>query len=137
VAHFVARALTGRAIVIYGDGRQVRDVLFVDDLVEALLRARDCIDDVAGRAFNMGGGPRRTISLLELIRLLEPLCGRRLHVTFDAWRTGDQRCYVSDTRAFETATGWRAKVGVEEGVQRLARWLMTSGRLAAAQAMAS
>lgn len=137
VAHFVARALTGRAIVIYGDGRQVRDVLFVDDLVDALLRARDRIDDVAGRAFNMGGGPRQTISLLELVRLLEPLCGRRLHPTFDTWRTGDQRYYVSDTRAFETATGWRAKVGVEEGVQRLARWLLTSGRLAAAQAMAS
>ena len=137
VAHFVANALSGQPIVIYGDGKQVRDVLFVADLVDAFMLARRNIDQVAGRAFNMGGGPRRTTSLLELIGLLEPIAGRKLAVGFDNWRTGDQRYYVSDTNAYQRATGWRAHVDVQTGIQRLAHWLMTSGRLSTTQAIAS
>jgi CDP-paratose 2-epimerase len=137
VAHFVAHALTGERLVIYGDGRQVRDLLFVDDLMEAFLIARDRITSLSGQAFNMGGGPNKTTSLLELIRLLEPIAGRKLAVTFDTWRTGDQRYYVSDTQRFTSATGWRAQVNVEGGVRRLAQWLMHSGRLSTAQAVAS
>jgi CDP-paratose 2-epimerase len=137
VAHFVAHALSGQPLVIYGDGQQVRDVLFVDDLTKAFLLARDQIDRLAGTAFNIGGGPSKTTSLLELLALLEPLAGHPLNVSFEDWRTGDQRYYVSDTSAFTRATGWRASVGVEEGVRRLAEWLMTSGRLATAQAIAS
>jgi CDP-paratose 2-epimerase len=137
VAHFVARALTGEPLVIYGDGRQVRDLLFVDDLMEAFLIARDRITSLSGQAFNMGGGPNKTTSLLELIRLLEPIAGRKLAVTFDSWRTGDQRYYVSDTQRFAGSTGWRAQIKVETGVQRLAQWLMRSGRLSTTQAIAS
>ena len=137
VAHFVAHALTGRSLVIYGDGMQVRDVLFVEDLVDAFLLARDNVTQLAGRAFNMGGGPAKTTSLLELIAMLEPIAGRPLNVRFEEWRTGDQRYYVSDTREYQSATSWRATVDVQTGVQRLAHWLMTSGRLRAAQAIAS
>jgi CDP-paratose 2-epimerase len=137
VAHFVANALAGKPLTIYGDGRQVRDVLFVSDLVDAFLLARDNVSGLAGRAFNIGGGPVNTTSLLELVALLEPLAGRRLKVTFDDWRIGDQRYYVSDPNAFMRATGWRPSVGVQEGVTRLAQWFMTSGRLSAVQAMAS
>jgi CDP-paratose 2-epimerase len=136
VAHFVARALTRQPLVIYGDGRQVRDVLFVDDLIAAFLLARDRIDQLSGHAFNMGGGPSRTTSLLELLARLEPIAGRRLNVLFKDWRTGDQRYYVSDTRKFSSMTGWQASVDVDEGVKRLAQWLVESGRLVAAQAIA-
>jgi CDP-paratose 2-epimerase len=137
VAHFVARALTGQPLVIYGDGKQVRDVLFVADLVDAFLLARDNMPRLAGRAFNMGGGPGRTTSLRELIGMLEPMVGRKLAVRFEDWRTGDQRYYVSNTQEYTRATGWRPAVSVEAGIQRLAEWLMSSGRLAGTQAIAS
>jgi CDP-paratose 2-epimerase len=136
VAHFVAQALSRQPVVIYGDGKQVRDVLFVDDLVEAFLLAREHIDQLAGEVFNMGGGPARTVSLIELLSLLEPLAGRP-PVSFNDWRTGDQRYYVSDSRRYQRATGWSAAVDVQPGIERLARWLMASGRLRAREAMAS
>lgn len=123
VAHFILRALRGEAITIYGDGRQVRDVLFVDDLVNAFLLAEQNGGKLAGRAFNIGGGPGNAISLLDLLDRIEALQGRRPATTFDGWRTGDQRYYVSDTRAFEQATGWRAKVRAPEGIARLHEWL--------------
>ena len=123
VAHFILRALRGEAITLYGDGRQVRDVLFVDDLVDAFLLAREHGPKLAGRAFNMGGGPANAISLLDLLDRIEDLHGRRPKVDFDQWRTGDQRYYVSDTRAFQQATGWQPKVGADDGIERLYRWL--------------
>lgn len=123
VAHFIAQALAGRPVSIYGDGRQVRDVLFVSDLVDALQRAQRDAHRLAGRAFNIGGGARRTVSLLELVEIIGRLARRRLACTFDAWRAADQRFYVSDCRRFERATGWRATVSVEQGVTRLLAWL--------------
>jgi CDP-paratose 2-epimerase len=127
VAHFLIRALEGGPISLYGDGLQVRDVLFVDDLVEAVLLAQDNLDDLSGQAFNMGGGPERTVSLLELLDHIERLRGRRTPVRFEDWRPGDQRYYVSDTRRFQAATGWRARIGVEDGVRRLHDWLRALG----------
>lgn len=123
VAHFILRALRGEPITLYGDGRQVRDVLFVEDLVDAFLLAREHGPKLAGRAFNMGGGPGNAISLLDLLDRIEDLHGRRPKVDFDQWRTGDQRYYVSDTRAFQQATGWQPKVGADDGIARLYRWL--------------
>jgi CDP-paratose 2-epimerase len=128
VAHFILRALRGEPITLYGDGRQVRDVLFVDDLVDAFLLARDHGPALAGRAFNMGGGPANTISLLDLLDRIEELHGERPQTDFDQWRTGDQRWYVSDTRAFQAATGWQAKVVADDGIERLYRWLAARQR---------
>jgi CDP-paratose 2-epimerase len=130
VAHFLIRALEEAPLTFYGDGAQVRDVLFVDDLVDAVLRARDDADAIAGRAFNVGGGPDNTTSLLELVDLIGDLHGDRPEVTFAEERPGDQRYYVSDPRALERATGWRPRVGVAEGVEELYRWL-TDTRAAA------
>jgi CDP-paratose 2-epimerase len=79
-------------------------------------------EEVVGQAFNMGGGPANTVSLLELLELVAVLEERAPEVRFDDWRIGDQRCYVSDTRKFSAATGWAARVGVAEGVARLHRW---------------
>jgi CDP-paratose 2-epimerase len=123
VAHFLLRALQGGPITIYGDGHQVRDVLFVEDLVNAFVLAQAGMEHLSGRVFNMGGGPARSVSLLELLDRISLLSGRRPEVRFESWRRGDQRYYVSDTRQFEQATGWRARVGVEEGLSRLLQWL--------------
>ncbi len=132
VAHFLIRAMQGRPITIYGDGKQVRDLLFVDDLVGALMLAEQYLDEAAGQAFNIGGGPDNTVSLLELIAQIAALHGRNPAVEFDDWRVGDQRWYVSDSTRFSRITGWRPHVGVAEGVRRLHDWLLTDQRGATA-----
>ena len=107
VAHFLLQALKGRPITIYGDGKQVRDVLFVADLVEAMYLALEGIEATQGRCFNIGGGPQNTCSLLELLALIEQLQGQPPEVRWANWRTGDQRYYVSDIRAYQAAANWK------------------------------
>jgi CDP-paratose 2-epimerase len=123
VAHFLINAIEGRPITVYGDGLQVRDVLFVEDLVEAFLLAQAHMPAISGQAFNIGGGPARTTSLVELLDHIETLHGERPEVEFDAWRAADQRYYVSDTRRFAAATGWQPRVGVQAGLASLYQWL--------------
>lgn len=125
LAHFVLRSRLGEDLTVYGDGRQVRDALFVDDLVDAFLTARDHMDTLSGRAFNMGGGPANTLSLLELLERIEALHGARPRVHRADWRPGDQRWYVSDTQRFRRLTGWSPRVGLDEGLMRLDQWLAT------------
>src|SRR3954454_4063661 len=83
IAHFLIRALEGRPITLYGDGRQVRDILFVDDLVDAFLLAQRNMDRYAGTAFNIGGGPANPISVLELLNLIGQLTGERPDITIE------------------------------------------------------
>jgi CDP-paratose 2-epimerase len=123
VAHFLIRAREGRPLVIYGDGKQVRDVLFVEDLVRAFCLARKNLPRLAGQVFNIGGGTERAVSLLELLEHINALEGRRPDVSFESWRPGDQRFYVTDTAKFRAATGWRPMVDVPDGLERLHRWL--------------
>jgi CDP-paratose 2-epimerase len=123
VAHFLIRARRSEPIVIFGDGRQVRDILFVDDLVEALVAARAHMPGLAGNAYNIGGGPENSVSLLELVSELERLLGSRLKLLYESWRLGDQRYYVSDTSKFAAATGWRPRVSPREGLLRLDQWV--------------
>jgi CDP-paratose 2-epimerase len=123
VAHFLRAAQGREPITIYGDGRQVRDLLYVDDLVEAMLLARARIGELQGRAFNVGGGPANAVSLLEILRLIERLAGAPPEVRFGPWRPGDQLYYVSDTRALGARTGWRPNVDVGTGLARLWHWL--------------
>jgi CDP-paratose 2-epimerase len=132
LAHFLLAALREQPITIFGDGLQVRDVLYVDDLVEAMVLAQSAIDCIAGEPFNIGGGPLRSTSLVELLDLVERLTGQRPEVQFEPWRPADQRYYVSDTRRFEMATGWRPRVAVREGLRRLVDWFTAAaGPLAA------
>ena len=128
VAHFVLRSLQNEPITLYGDGRQVRDILFVEDLVDAFLRAKEHIDAISGQAFNIGGGPRNAVSLLQLLDLISSLGAKTAKVRFDQWRTGDQRYYVSDTSRFREATGWMPRHDVKCGVQQLYSWLAESRR---------
>src|SRR3546814_8657022 len=112
-----------RPITIYGDGKQVRDVLFVEDVVDAYLLAEAGMPGIRCEAFNIGGGPGNAVSLVELLDLIARLQGDKPQVTFDSWRPGDQAYYVSDTRKFEAATGWRPGTSVEAGVRQLHQWL--------------
>ena len=126
VAHFLIQAMNRRPLTLYGDGLQVRDVLYVDDLVDAMMLAHDAIDDISGQAFNVGGGPANTISLLELLELITELTGERPAHAIEPWRPADQRYYVSDTSKLEAAGGWAPRVRVRDGVKRLAAWLSVS-----------
>ena len=119
VAHFLIRAIEQRPITLYGDGKQVRDVLFVEDLVDALMLAQENIHSLLGHAFNIGGGLENTTSLLEFIELIGEIHGKKPPIQFDEWRPGDQRYYVSDIRKFAAATGWTPKVSMREGVKIL------------------
>jgi CDP-paratose 2-epimerase len=123
LAHFLISAVLGRPIAIYGDGYQVRDALYVDDAVDAYLLALDNIDTVAGRAFNLGGGPTNALSLRELLRHLKEMTGRMPVVSYHSWRPGDQRWYVSDTSEIARALGWRARVDVRCGLTKLLEWV--------------
>jgi CDP-paratose 2-epimerase len=125
VAHFVIRSMSCKPITIYGDGMQVRDILFIDDLVDAFLLAQQYMKKLAGSAYNIGGGPTNSISLLELLDLLAELHGGDVSVRFEDWRAADQRYYVADTSKFSRLTGWQPRVTVHEGVRRLYEWMRT------------
>jgi len=126
VAHFLIQARAGQPIEIFGDGCQVRDVLYVQDLVDALVLAGDAANELGGQAFNIGGGAANTLSLLELLALMDEERGLQAVTRFGPWRSGDQRYYVSDTRRFRAATGWKPLIGASEGVKKLLAWLESS-----------
>ncbi len=134
VAHFIIRAMKNQPITLYGDGMQVRDILFVDDLVDAMLLAAKEAPQLAGKAFNIGGGPSNVISLRDLLDRLEAMLGRQPAFALEDWRTGDQRYYVSDFRRFRELTGWTPRVAPAEGIERLYRWLQQQHHTAAVAA---
>lgn len=126
VAWFVIAAVTGQPIIIYGDGKQVRDVLYIDDLLDVYDVA---VDRAAGQVYNIGGGPENTLSVwAEFGPLLERLVGHPLPVSYGDWRPGDQRVYISDIRKARRELGWAPRVGVEEGIRRLYEWVVGDQR---------
>lgn len=123
LAWFVIAARTGRPIAIYGDGKQVRDVLYVDDLVEVMLRAVRQPSS-AGRVYNIGGGPQHTLAVWsEFGPMLEARLGREIDVARGDWRPGDQKVYVSDIRRAMHDFSWEPVVSPAEGVRRLDEWV--------------
>ncbi|GIV66755.1 MAG: CDP-paratose 2-epimerase [Bellilinea sp.] len=127
VAWFVIAAVKRLPITIYGDGKQVRDVLFVEDLCDVYDLAIEHIDLAAGQVFNIGGGAELTISVWEEFgQLLEKLLGENIPIKRGDWRPGDQRVFISDIRKAQKLLGWKPKVGVEEGIQRLFEWVKTN-----------
>ena len=129
VAHFLISAARGRKINIYGNGKQVRDLLQVDDLVRVICEAIGRIDEVNGGIYNIGGGPGNTISLLELLDLIEELTGSRPKTDYFDSRPGDQPVYISDIRKARQELGWRPAIGVREGVERLLDWIKANPAL--------
>ncbi len=129
LAWFSIRALQEKPVTIYGDGKQVRDILFVEDLIEAYDAGVRNIATTTGRAYNIGGGPQNTLSLLELVDMLDRSFGRKLGCSFEDWRPGDQPVFVSDISRAKADFGWQPRVSVEEGVGRLLAWIKTNESL--------
>lgn len=124
VAWFIIAALKGRSITIYGDGKQVRDVLFIDDLLDAYELAVQHIDHASGQVYNIGGGPDHTLAIWsEFGPLLEQLLERKIPVSYEDWRPGDQRVYVSNIDKLNHELSWYPQIGVREGVTRLFGWI--------------
>ncbi|HZW03666.1 MAG TPA: GDP-mannose 4,6-dehydratase [Anaerolineaceae bacterium] len=130
VAWFVIAAQMGRSITIYGDGKQVRDVLYVEDLLDVYDQALANIDRAAGEVYNVGGGAENTLSIWrEFGPMLERLQGAEIPVGQGDWRPGDQRIYVSDIRKAQNELGWRPKVSVQDGAERLYAWVKANQEL--------
>lgn len=123
IAWFTIAAQLGREITVYGDGKQMRDVLYVDDLVDAFDAAQDRMATVAGKVYNVGGGSDNTLSLRELIEYLESRLGNALKVETSDWRAGDQRVYVSDIRRMANDLEWKPRVCRKDGVAQLYEWV--------------
>jgi CDP-paratose 2-epimerase len=137
VAHFLISALEGRKIILYGDGCQVRDILDVGDAVDAYLAVWRNIDRLAGRAFNLGGGPDNAVSLREILAFIGDYLERPVALETSEWRAGDQRYFVADSRALTEATGLQAHKPWREGVVDLADWLISERSQPAQNANAS
>src|SRR5262249_2658512 len=130
LAHFIIASQTGLPLTIYGDGKQVRDVLFVEDLVRAFRLAMQKIDVTAGQVFNIGGGPANALSVWhEFGHYLATLKGEEVPVQFDAWRPGDQPCYVSDIRKAKQIMGWQPRTDKATGIRRLWEWVAANRQL--------
>jgi len=130
LAWMVIAAITGRQISIYGDGKQVRDVLHVDDLLDAYDAAIDNIDRVKGKVYNFGGGSENVISIWsEFGPMLEKLLGKPIPILRGDWRPGDQKVFVADIRKAESELGWKPKINVEVGLERLFNWVKENRHL--------
>ena len=123
VAHFAISALFGKPITIYGNGKQVRDVLFVDDLVDAFEAFVKRSSQLREAVFNLGGGPSLTLSLLEFLTILEGNLRHQIPAAFSEWRPADQKVYISDIRKAGTELSWGPKMSPAEGVRRLVSWI--------------
>ncbi len=120
VAHFALTGLRGGRLTVYGDGKQVRDLLYAEDLVQLMLRACENIKRTAGQVYNVGGGPSHTTSVwAELQSPLRDALGKLPSVEYGEFRPGDQRIYVSDIRKAEKDLNWSPRVGIAEGLQRM------------------
>jgi CDP-paratose 2-epimerase len=130
VAHFLIAAVLGRPITIYGDGKQVRDLLYVDDLMRAFELAWQRLDTTAGRVYNIGGGPANTLAIwAEFGPLLAELLGHPVPVEFGPWRPGDQQVYITDVRRAAAEFDWQPTISARDGITRLLRWVQDNRAL--------
>ena len=123
LAHFGRALLAGEPITIFGDGCQVRDILWVDDLVAAMRKGMLRAEAEPGSVYNIGGGPSNAVTVTEAVDRLSDILDRVVPVRYGAWRPGDQRRYVTDTGKAERELGWKPRVSVTEGLERLGEWL--------------
>nr|BAJ49202.1 NAD-dependent epimerase/dehydratase [Candidatus Caldarchaeum subterraneum] len=123
LAHFVRQALSGKPITIYGDGKQVRDVLYVRDLVKAVDKIHQNISKHRGEVFNIGGGPENAVSLLETITYLEQLCKAKIPLRFENWRPADQKIYISNIKKAKARLDWSPETSWKNGLKILYDWM--------------
>ena len=125
VAHFGISAIEDEELTIFGDGKQVRDVLYVKDLIRAYDQFLSN-PDVKSGVYNIGGGSINTTSLIELLDLLEETTSNRPSVVYDEWREGDQRVYISDISKAKSELNWQPKVSLQQGIKRFVDWYRTT-----------
>jgi CDP-paratose 2-epimerase len=123
VAWFIIAAVLNKKITVYGDGKQVRDLLFVDDLVDLYKTAIEKKEACRGKAYNVGGGAGNVLSLLELIDFLQKKLSVDLRPSFDDWRAGDQKVFISNLEKVKRELGWQPKISVEDGLMKLTHWV--------------
>lgn len=123
LAWFAICALKKGKITIYGDGKQIRDILYIDDLIDCYLKAIEKIDQIKGEVFNIGGGPENILSPLGLIQLLQSNFDRKIDYDFSDWRAGDQKTFICDIRKAKEKLGWRPKISADKGVKKLIEWI--------------
>ncbi|MCM8822295.1 MAG: GDP-mannose 4,6-dehydratase [Candidatus Omnitrophica bacterium] len=126
VVHFIHKAMKGEKITIYGDGKQVRDILYVNDLIDAYMKLLKNKEQCSGSVFNIGGGKENSFSLLELIDFLSKELKRNIRYEFLPWRPGDQRVFISKNNYLERTTGWKPRTGKIQGIRKLIEWLKES-----------
>ncbi|KKN87073.1 hypothetical protein LCGC14_0263430 [marine sediment metagenome] len=127
IAWFIQRSMKNKPVTIYGDGKQVRDILYITDLINCLDKALIKIDEIEGQVYNVGGGRRNAISVLELLGFLDKhLDIRPSEVNFGPWRRADQKIYISNTAKAERDFGWKPTVLKEDGIKRLYHWIVTT-----------
>ncbi len=130
VAWFIIAAITGKPITIYGDGKQVRDLLYIQDLLDCYDHAISKIDKSAGQVFNVGGGSENTLSVWKQFgKILEEFLGQPISVKFGDWRPGDQKVYVSDIRKAQEVLGWNPGSNLEKSLASLFRWVKQNPHL--------
>jgi CDP-paratose 2-epimerase len=129
VAWFTIAAELDRPITVYGDGKQTRDVLFIDDLVRAYLLAYQHRSSISGKVYNIGGGPTNLLSLLELLDALAKRKGKAIAFSKSDWRPGDQKTFVADIRRAQSDFDWSPQVSVTDGVDRLSKWVRENAAL--------
>jgi CDP-paratose 2-epimerase len=129
VAWFSIAALSGKPITIYGDGKQVRDLLWVEDLLNLYDAAYEHIDEVSGQAFNVGGGAAFSLSLVESLEIIGKHLGHEVPVAYSDWRPGDQPVFIADTSRAKSVLGWQPRVSPDEGIARLIAWLKENRKL--------
>ncbi len=123
VAWFIIASQLGKPITIYGDGKQVRDVLFIDDLVDIFELAIENADKVSGEVFNIGGGPDNQLSLLQLLEHIERRSGSYPQISFADWRPGDQRVFISGIEKAKSLLGWSPQIDTSTGIEKLYGWV--------------
>ncbi len=130
VAHFVIATVCGRPISIYGDGKQLRDLLHVSDLIQAYEKGIENIDALSGTAFNIGGGADNTVSIwAEFQPILEELAGHKVPVDYGEWRPGDQPVFVADIRQAQEKLGWKPQISPKDGIADLYNWVESNREL--------
>ena len=123
IAWFIIATVLQKPITIFGDGKQMRDILFVEDLCEAYDTAIKNIETTSGKIYNIGGGQKNTLSILELLKILENIFGKEIPVKFADWRPGDQKAFVCNIQKAQNEFGWQPKTMPAEGIKKLAEWV--------------
>jgi len=122
VAHFSKQFLFKKSITIFGNGKQIRDLLYIDDLIEAYEKAIFNIEKIKGQVFNIGGGKKNAYSLLQVIKILEKKFGYQIKINFDKQRIGDQKYFVSNNNKIKKLLNWQPKTPFLKGINNLINW---------------